>query len=121
MIPLLRTLGSVAFAVFLISLLAILLIVSTSLESLYGTPFVQKFFYQTGWFDLLLALFAVNIFCATLPRFPFKKRHTGFIITHIGLLCLLFGALLSRFMGVDGQMALFEGETRGEITQSTYQ
>ena len=116
-----KILGSLAFAVFLIGALALVLMVSTSLESAYGTPLAQKFIYEAGWFDVFLALLAVNIVCSTIARWPFKKRHTGFIITHIGILLLLAGSFLSRRLGVEGQMALYEGESGREILQKTYE
>lgn len=105
-----KKLGSVYFAVFLCAFLLLLFILSTSLESLWGTAFAQKTFYQTRWFDLLLSLLWINIFCAALARFPFQKSHAGFLITHIGILGLLFGALLTRFFGLEGQVLLYEGE-----------
>jgi hypothetical protein len=99
----------------------IILIASTSLESRYGTPFAQKIFYQANWFDVVLGLLAVNIFCSTLTRLPFNKKHTGFIITHIGILVLLAGCLMSSLWGIDGQMALLEGEKNSKITENTYE
>ena len=117
---LLKIIGSLYIAIFLIGALALILILSTTLESLYGTPFVQRFFYGTGWFDVLLSLIFINIFCSTFTRWPFKKYHTGFIITHIGILLLLFGSLLTRLSGVEGQMALLEGETQDNILQNTH-
>jgi len=117
---LLKLLGSLKFAVFLITSLVILLIISTSLESAWGTAFAQKTFYQNRWFDLFLSLLWVNILCSTLTRYPFKKHHTGFVITHIGILILLAGALLTRLLGVEGQMMLVEGEHKNSIQQDGY-
>src|SRR3989338_1741691 len=117
----LKILGSLYFALFLISTLTIILIVSTTLESIHGTPFVQRFFYQAGWFDIFLSLLAVNVVCSTILRLPFKKRHTGFVITHIGLLTVLAGSLLTRFLSVEGQMMLYEGESYDQIALNSYQ
>ena len=116
-----RLLGSLYFAVSLIATLTLVLILSTSQESLFGTSFAQKFIYKAGWFDVLLALFAVNIFCSAALRFPFKRHHTGFVVTHIGIFALLFGSLFTRLFGVDGQLALYEGESGGTASQSAYQ
>ncbi len=116
-----KILGSLSFAIFLIAALAVILIISTTLESWYGTPFAQKIFYQAGWFDFFLALLAINIVCSTLTRVPFKKYHTGFIVTHIGILMLLVGSLLSRLWGAEGQMLLYENESTNSIRQQTYE
>ncbi len=115
---LIKTLGSLSFAVFLISGLTGILIVSTYLESLHGTPFAKRHFYEARWFDVFLGLVWVNIFCATLTRWPFKKRHVGFIITHIGILTLLIGTLITRLTGAEGQMTLLEGEQWNRLQQT---
>ena len=107
---LIKKIGSIYFAVTLCALLVILLIVSTSMESLWGTSFAQKTFYQTQWFDFLLSLLWINIFCSTILRFPFKKQHIGFLVTHIGILGLLGGSLLTRIWGIEGQILLYEGD-----------
>lgn len=114
---LIKTIGSIYFTVFITVLLGLLLICSTSLESMHGTAFAQKNFYNTRWFDGLLFLLWLNIFCSTLLRFPFKKSQLSFLITHVGILCLLLGALMARILGVEGQMYLIEGQSAQEITQ----
>ncbi len=115
-----KSLGSLTFALTLITVLIAVLVFSTFTESAYGTPFAKKAFYDTRWFDIFLSLFAVNIFCSTLTRWPFKKRHVGFVITHIGILMVLAGSLASRVWGVEGQMSLFENESDGRLMQQNF-
>ena len=116
--PFIRALGSLKFAIFLIATLAAILIISTTVESIHGTPIAQKVFYNSRWFDIFLAFIWVNIFCSTLTRWPFQRKHTGFVITHIGILTLLIGSLLSRITGVEGQMTLFEEEHKNRMPQN---
>ncbi len=116
-----RKLGSLSFAIWVSVLLMLLLIVTTVLESMHGTPFVQKIFYQTKWFDFFLSLLCINIICSTILRFPFKSYHTGFVITHIGIVGLLAGALVTRLFGIEGQLLLFEGKAANVITSGEYQ
>lgn len=113
--------GSLGFAIFLIAFLVLILAVSTLSESWHGTPFVQRYIYSAFWFDLFLSLLWINIFCATLTRWPFQKKHTGFIITHIGILTLLIGSLLSRLFGVEGQISLFENQAKQNILQQGWE
>lgn len=115
-----RFLGSIYFAAILIGLLAVCLTISTWLESTYGTPFAQRLVYQAGWFDAFLLLLAVNILFSTLSRWPFKKKHTGFVMTHVGILLLLAGSLASRLIGVDGQILLPEGHGHDRILLNEY-
>ena len=103
-------LASLQFAVVLIALLAIVLGLGTFVESGYGTEAVKFGVWNTWWFTLLNALLAVSIFCAAAIRYPWKRHQTGFVITHIGLLVLLAGCLLSQRGGIDAQIPLLEGE-----------
>jgi hypothetical protein len=114
---LIKLLGSLPFAVLLISGFAGILILSTSVESLHGTPVAKAAFYEAQWFNIFLGLVWVNIFCATLSRWPFKKRHTGFVITHIGILTLLIGTLVTRLVASEGQMTLLENEQWDRLQQ----
>ena len=102
--------ASLRFAVVLIALLAIVLGLGTFVESGFGTEAVKFGVWNTWWFTLLNALLAVSIFCAAAIRYPWKRHQTGFVITHIGLLVLLAGCLLSQRGGVDAQIPLLEGE-----------
>lgn len=107
-------LASLQFAVVLIALLAIVLGVGTFVESAYGTEAVKFGVWNTWWFTLLNALLAVSIFCAAAIRYPWKRHQTGFVITHIGLLVLLAGCLMSQRGGIDAQIPLIEGD-RGRL------
>ena len=102
--------ASLRFAVVLIALLAIVLGLGTFVESGFGTEAVKFGVWNTWWFTLLGALLAVSIFCAAAIRYPCKRHQTGFVITHIGLLVLLAGCLMSQRGGVDAQIPLLEGE-----------
>ncbi len=111
-----RYFGSLKLAIFLIVILAAILICSTLYESFESTELAQRFVYATWWFDLLLTLFALNVFCAVVLRWPFERRHTGFIITHLGLLFICLGSGMNRHLGIDGQMYLTEGDALDEMT-----
>jgi len=101
--------ASLKLAVLLIFSLALVLGWATFVESLDGTRAVHFGIYGTWWFAGLQFLLAVNIFCAASIRFPWQRHQTGFVITHIGLLTLLFGCWLSRQYGIDAQMLVPEG------------
>lgn len=102
--------ASLKLAVILIFSLAAVLAIATFVESAYGLRAVHFAIYGTWWFTLLGLLLAVNIFAAAAIRYPWKRHQTGFVITHIGLLTLLFGCLLSRVGGIDAQMPVFEDQ-----------
>jgi len=112
--------ASLGFAVVLITLLAIVLGVGTFVESAYGTEAVKFGVWNTWWFTLLNALLAVSIFCAAAIRYPWKRYQTGFVITHIGLLVLLAGCLISQRGGIDAQIPLLEGDKGGRAFEDSH-
>ena len=101
-------LASLKLAVVLILLSAFTYGVGTVVEARYGISVAQFGVYQTWWFNLAMIFLAVNIFCAASIRYPWKRHQTGFVITHIGLLTLLFGTALTRMFGIDSQMFIWE-------------
>lgn len=115
-----KYLGSLNFAIFLIVTLAVVLTVSTTLESVYGTDFAQIFIYRTAWFDLFLGLVGVNILFSALLRWPYKLAHAGFLVTHIGILVLLAGSMMTRVWGIEGSLLLYEGQQSRQILRDAY-
>jgi hypothetical protein len=101
-------LASLRLAVVLLALFAACLAGATLLESRYGGRVAQELVYRTWWFALLLALLAVNVLGAALKKYPWKRHQAGFLITHAGLLALVFGGLLTLLCGVEGQMILVD-------------
>jgi hypothetical protein len=110
-----KPLASLKLAVLLIVVLAGVLAVATVLEAEKGREFAQWYVYGSYWFIGLLALLGINILAATLIRFPWKKHQTGFVVTHAGLLVLLFGSIQTFVGGVEGRVAMLEGESANKI------
>ena len=112
----LRFLGSVQLALPMLLILALLLATGTIVESRFSTAVAKRFVYSTWWFGGFLLLLAVNLFCSAFSRFPWKKHQTGFVITHLGIIFILAGSLVTQKMGADGQIALKEGDS-GHVFQ----
>lgn len=102
--------ASIKLAVILLLVFVVLLSYATVYESMHGTPAAQMAIYSTVWFDFLLFLLGVNVLCSAMVRFPWRKRQTGFVITHAGILIILLGSLITRKFGMEGQLMLTEGE-----------
>ena len=47
-----------------------------------------------------------------------KRRQTGFVITHAGLLIVLVGSWISLKFGDEGQVAMLEGDTTATMTRT---
>lgn len=110
--------ASIKLAVINLAVFAALLSYATFYESANSTELAQKYIYKTTWFDLLMFFIGLNVACAALSRFPWKKKHVGFVITHVGILIILFGSMITRKFGVEGQMMLEEGQRQNYISIS---
>jgi hypothetical protein len=116
--PVFNLVSSVKLAVPLLLTVAVVVGVGTVLESRYGAQYAKIAVYHAKWFDALMVLLWINIFTSTISRWPFKRHHTGFVITHLGLLTLLAGGLITSRMGLDGQLRVSEGESSNEVVLS---
>jgi hypothetical protein len=103
-----RWLGSLQMAVLLLLVFAGVLAIGTMLESWYSAAPAQELVYRVWWFTLLLLLRAVNIFCAAVKKWPWKKHQTGFLITHLGLLTMLAGGVVTSLSNTDAVMTLVD-------------
>jgi hypothetical protein len=106
---LLEFFGSLRLAVVLLVGLALILAVATFYESATSTKAAVLHVYRSWWFNALLGLLAVNLAAAALSRWPWKRRHIGFVITHAGIIILLGGCSASFIAGTEGMMELHVG------------
>jgi len=110
-------LGSVYFAILLIALVAIFVIAGTLIESsTQSHRYAAQFTYSNPLFIMLLWGFFINILLSALRRWPFKVRHIPFLITHLGLLMILGGALTKVYLGLQGTMGIMEGAATHRIS-----
>lgn len=114
--PTLRRVGSLKLGVVLMIAIGVAMAVATVYESRHSRADAQMLFYQAWWFSLLLVALAVNVLAATLARWPFPLRRVGFPITHLGILVVLGGALITNRFGLEGQLRLAEGTASDEIS-----
>lgn len=108
--------ASVRLAVPVILSLMIVFAVGTIIESLHGTEAATITVYQSPWFSLLLFFLAFNVTASALERWPWKKKHIGFVMTHAGILVVLAGSFITKTYMVDAQMAVQEGDVESRIS-----
>ena len=99
-------LGSLQLALILLSTIAIACAAATIAESEFSTKIAQVYIYKAPWFLVWLAVLCVNLFAVTLTRWPWEKKHAGFIITHYGIITLLIGAMVGIQTGFEGNVTL---------------
>ena len=103
---LIHMLGSLQLALILLATIAIACAIATFTESNFNTKIAQTYIYKAPWFTLWLALLCVNLFAVTLTRWPWQKRHIGFVVTHYGIIMLLVGAMIGMQTGFEGNVTL---------------
>lgn len=109
-------LGSLPFAILLLSCLILFVALGTVLESWTESHgYAAAFTYGHPFFKILLALIFVNVLVSALRRYPFKKRHIPFLITHLGLLMVISGTIVKESFGVQGSMGLTEGSGADQV------
>jgi hypothetical protein len=102
--------ASLKLAVVLLTMLIIAAIAGTLYESSFDAKVARAYVYGAPWFNLWLVLLAANLVCSALSRWPWRKHHVAFLITHLGIITLLTGSLIGRIWGIEGSMTLFKGE-----------
>ena len=102
-----RFLGSIKFAVPLLSGIVGILIWATFYESQVGSNTVQQTVYKSPWFGGLMFLLALNLGISALSRYPWRgTRKIGFALTHLGLIVIIAGSAAVIHLGVEGMLLL---------------
>ncbi len=112
----LRGIGSLWMGAVLLVVLLVGMACATVFESKYGAEQALAFFYRSWWFDVLLVLLAVNVGAAMVVRFPFSRKQVGFVMTHVSILVILAGALVTQHFAVNGEVAIAEGDTEEHMS-----
>ena len=102
--------ASLKLAVVLLSVLIVAAIVGTIYESSFDAKVARAYVYGAPWFNLWLVLLAANLTVSALSRWPWRKHHLAFLITHLGIITLLTGSLIGRIWGIEGTLTLFKNE-----------
>jgi hypothetical protein len=102
--------ASLKLAVVLLAVIIVAAIAGTIYESSFDAKIARAYVYGAPWFNLWLVLLGANLACSALSRWPWRKHHLAFLITHLGIITLLVGSLIGRIWGVEGTITLFKGD-----------
>jgi cytochrome c-type biogenesis protein CcsB len=87
----------------------------TFLENDYGTPAAKAFIYGAWWFELIMALLALN-FIFNIKQFNLlRKEKRSLLLFHLGFIVTLIGAFVSRYTGFEGMLDIREGHAKDYI------
>jgi len=103
-------LGSLQLALILLATIAIAIGAATFTEANFNTTIARAYIYRAPWFFVWLIVLCVNLFAVTLTRWPWQRKHIGFVVTHYGIITLLAGAMIGMQTGFEGNVTLRQGE-----------
>jgi hypothetical protein len=106
--PVFRFFSSLQLALLLLAVLIVASIVGTIYESRLTAEVARAYIYEAWWFNLWLLLLVLNLATVAFSRMPWRQSHTGFLLTHLGIIILLFGAFIGKIFGIEGSITLFE-------------
>ena len=112
---------SMRTAIILMGMYAFGLACATFLEKYHGTAAAKAMIYYSPLFFLLQGLMALNFLAILFQRKGLNRGRWGFLLTHIALLVILAGALVSHVMGEEGILHLREGERSDQLLMETHQ
>jgi hypothetical protein len=99
-------LGSLQLALILLATIGLACAIATFTESNFNSRIAQAYIYKAPWFQIWLGVLCVNLFAVTLTRWPWQKKHIGFVVTHYGIITLLIGAMIGMQTGFEGNVTL---------------
>src|ERR1035438_6600217 len=125
----LERLASVKLTLLCLGLAMMLVLLGTLAQVQMGTFAAQKVFFNSGWIygTWLLGwkipvfpggltvgtLWMINLIAAFGTRFTFRKRDSGILISHFGIIVLLGGQLLTQTLAHESNMPIeLGGQTR---------
>lgn len=105
-----RFFASLRLAMLLLAVLIVATVAGTIYESKFDSRIAGAYIYRAAWFNIWLVLLSLNLLVSALSRMPWKRHHTGFLLTHLGIIVLLAGSLIGRTWGIEGTMTLFKSD-----------
>ncbi|USO00254.1 MAG: cytochrome c biogenesis protein ResB [Phycisphaeraceae bacterium] len=113
--------GGLRLAIPVMALVALAMVWGTYLDSTQGAKVAARVVYGSGWFIFLMALICLSLIAAVVTRFPWNRKHVGFITVHTGLIILIVGSFWSLFGRLEGRIGLQEGQASAELEMTDLQ
>ncbi|CAN5697097.1 hypothetical protein BH10BDE1_BH10BDE1_01790 [soil metagenome] len=112
---LVRRLASLKLAVVIIIMIGVVTAWGTIVEAQYDALAAKKIVYSSIWMITPMVLLVISLTAVMVDRWPWQKRHVGFILAHIGIIILLFGSLITQKWGIDGSVTIAIGDKQKNI------
>ncbi len=112
-------LGGIRLAVPVLILVAAALSWGTWLESTRSAQEAGRLVYGSGWFLALMILVCSSLTISVITRWPWQRKHVGFIVVHASLILIIVSGFISFFTRVEGTITLATGERADHLQMQT--
>ncbi|GMV26464.1 MAG: hypothetical protein AMXMBFR58_24950 [Phycisphaerae bacterium] len=102
-------LGSIKVAIPLLAAVTVAMVWGTYLESTQSAKVAKAVVYGSSWFMALMVMICASLILAVVTRFPWKKKHLGFITVHASLVTLIVAGFWSLYGRIEGRISLDAG------------
>ncbi len=102
-------------AVVTISAIGVVSAVGTFVEADLGTAHAQKLVYKSLWMMTVMGIFILNLTAVIVDRWPWQKKHSSFILAHVGIIFLILGQWVTNQFGLDGTMRIAIGSSAQQV------
>ncbi|MBM3329696.1 MAG: cytochrome c biogenesis protein ResB [Calditrichaeota bacterium] len=107
--PILKELGSLKWTVVILFGMIVIMAYATYVESQESHEAALAKGFHSLPMDFLIAALAVNLIACTLSRAPYRPHQYPWLVTHLGIILTMVGAIVSHRTAVDGQIILRKG------------
>ncbi len=92
--------------------------IATFIENDFGTQTAQALVFNAWWFEGILVLFMIN-FIGNIKKYElYRKEKLSILLFHLAFVLIIFGAAITRYIGYEGVMPIYEGETTNLMLSS---
>ncbi len=89
--------------------------VATFIENDFGTPASKAVVFNSRWFELVIFLLGINLIGNIFKYKMYKKEKLATLTFHVGLIVIVIGAGITRYISFEGSMPIREGATSSTI------
>ncbi len=102
---------SMFFTGILLMIFAIAIGYATFVENDYGTVTAKILIYNSHWFELLLAILAINLVGSIFEYKLVARKKWTILLFHVAFIVILIGAAVTRYYGYEGTMHIRENQS----------
>ncbi len=107
--------GSVKFAVPVLALTAAAMSWGTWVDSTVGREAAMGGVYGSWWFITLMVMICASLILSVAVRYPWQRKHVGFIIVHASMISLIGLGFFTMFTKVEGRIILDKGQASQQM------